>query len=117
MINEKGQEVLDKTPVELPIGYKHPLPLDERMKMLIKDELSEFADSKGYETWEEANDFDIGEGEDDGLYTDEDDQTTPNDPFLQNAYQEEMKKQAISAQKKALEADKKASNLKDEKAQ
>ena len=57
-LNEKGQEVLDPTPVVLDVGPR-PLPLVDRIKRAVKHELSEMAQNTGYESFEEANDFDI----------------------------------------------------------
>lgn len=98
-LNEKGQEVPDPTPVELPLGYKHPLPLDERIKRMIRTDLSVYANEKfGSETWEEANDFDTGE--DAGEFPDED--FTPNDPFLEQAARVERQRLQDLEKKAAL---------------
>lgn len=91
-INSHGQEVPDPTPVELPVGYKHPLPLAERMKQMIRSELSSAAAQAGAETWEEANDFDVGDREDDGLFVDEDDEVAPNDPYVEEAADREKQR-------------------------
>lgn len=90
-INHLGKEVLDKTPVELPIGYKHPMSLPERMKIMIKEELSRAAEQSGYETWEEANDFNIPGESDDVLFKDEDEEVAVNDPNIERAYLEERR--------------------------
>lgn len=90
-INEKGQEVPDPTPVELPVGYKAPLPLEVRMRAMIKNEMSDFAQKQGFETWEEANDFNLPDESDDGLFTDEDELVAANDPFVERAFHEKSK--------------------------
>lgn len=105
-LNEKGQEVPDPTPVELPIGYKHPLPLEQRMRQMIKTHLSSVAQQEGFESWEEANDFKMPDESDDGLYLDEDDSVAANDPFVERAFHEESaalvtKRQKSAAEKKA----------------
>ncbi len=53
----------DPTPVELPAGYNHPLPLRDEMRRFIRDELSNVAASAGDETFEECDDFDCHEDE------------------------------------------------------
>ncbi|AXH73385.1 MAG: hypothetical protein [Microviridae sp.] len=55
----KGHEVLDKTPVAVPVGWSPPPSLQETIKRLIRHELSAKADSIGYETYDEADDFDV----------------------------------------------------------
>ena len=57
-LNEKGQEVLDNTPVVLDVSPR-PLPLVDRIKKAVRHELSENARNSGFESFEEANDFDI----------------------------------------------------------
>ncbi len=57
------QEHPDPTPVELPAGYNHPLPLRDEMRRFIRDELSNAAASAGDETFEESDDFDCYEDE------------------------------------------------------
>lgn len=105
MINKKGQEVLDTTPVELPVGYKAPLPLAERMKQMIRDELSTAAAAEGFESWEEANDFDVGE-DDDRMFNDVDEDIAVNDPNVEHAYHQ--KKDVVLKSLKDNEMQKKA---------
>lgn len=62
--DEKGREILDATPVALPIGYKHPESLTSQIRRLIKNELSMSARAEGKETFEEADDFDTGDDDD-----------------------------------------------------
>lgn len=89
-VDESGAEVLDPTPVELPIGYKHPKTLEERIQEAIRQELSQVASKEGYETFQEANDFDVGD-DDSGLFKDEDDEFAVNDPHVQAAFEKEFK--------------------------
>lgn len=51
------REIADNTPVEMPVGFKQPISLQERIKHLVRAEVSHVAASKGFETWDEANDF------------------------------------------------------------
>lgn len=61
-IDEKGREIVDSTPLELPLGFEHPEPLESLLRKSLVD-ISKEARMQGYETEEEANDFDV---EDDG---------------------------------------------------
>ena len=54
---ENGSEKLDLTPIAIPIGNKKPLSLQEEIQRFIRSEISENAESKGEETFEEADDF------------------------------------------------------------
>lgn len=58
-LNEKGQEVLDKTPVSIPSGLAQGESMDERIRRIIKHSLSQQAIAHGLETFEEADDFEI----------------------------------------------------------
>jgi hypothetical protein len=58
-INKQGKEVIDTTPVELPLNWKRPVSLSERIRSAARQEISRLADEKGYETFEEADDFDV----------------------------------------------------------
>lgn len=60
--NEKGEELLNPTPLELPVGFKRPQSLQERMRYLLRsEELKRALESAGEETFEEADDFDVEE--------------------------------------------------------
>lgn len=85
-INEKGQEVPDPTPASIPLGYRHPEPLEVRMRRMIAMEMSSAAAAGGMETFEEANDFNVGE--EDGEFPDED--FAVNDPNVLAAFQAEV---------------------------
>ncbi len=52
-------ERVDNTPVEVPVGYGHPTPLRDQMKMWIREEMSLAAELEGEESFEEADDFDV----------------------------------------------------------
>lgn len=57
--DEFGREVPDPTPVELPIGFRRPETLQEMMARMIQGELARREFEQGYETFEEANDFEV----------------------------------------------------------
>jgi hypothetical protein len=52
-------EVLDPMPVEKPVGWQRPEPLDAMIRRLVRGQISSMAAQQGEETFEEANDFDI----------------------------------------------------------
>lgn len=58
--NERGEELPDPTPLELPVGFTRPPTLDELVARLVVDPAMqrELKDA-GFETEEEANDFDV----------------------------------------------------------
>lgn len=56
--DEFGREIPDQTPVEIPIGFKRPLTLQEEIQRAIRGEMSRQAAAEGMESFEEANDFD-----------------------------------------------------------
>lgn len=46
-------------PIELPVGYKAPPTLHERVRALMSAEFARAAQENGHETFEESDDFDI----------------------------------------------------------
>lgn len=64
MLNENGFEVPDNTPVETPTRLRMPVSQVQRMRDIIRNELSMAARAEGFETQEEADDFSI---DDEGL--------------------------------------------------
>lgn len=58
-LNDKGHEILDNTPVAIPVGWKRPESLQEQMRRMIRTELSQAAANEGFETFEESEDFDV----------------------------------------------------------
>lgn len=61
--NEKGEEILDKTPMALPIGYERPERLEAMVARMVRAASAHSA-AMGNETLEEANDFGPDEEED-----------------------------------------------------
>lgn len=57
--NDKGEEVLDPTPLAMPLGYRRPPSLAETISRMIRGEMSKVAQASGYESFEEADDFDV----------------------------------------------------------
>lgn len=65
--DEQGREILDPTPVAMPVGFKRPPTLDERIRAFVRTELSRQAAEEGNETFEEADDFYVEEEEESPL--------------------------------------------------
>lgn len=65
-LNADGTPILDPTPLAPPIGYvKHPSMVEIVRNMVRGERLRQEAEAAGAETFEEADDFDIGDdGED-----------------------------------------------------
>lgn len=54
-----GRELLNPVPMEVDVSLPKPLSLKERIQRILRTELSQQADAQGFETFEEANDFDV----------------------------------------------------------
>lgn len=52
-------EILDDTPVALPVRWRRPVPLAETIRRMVKQQLSLAASDQGFESFEEADDFDV----------------------------------------------------------
>jgi len=61
VLNERGHEIVSNKPVALPIDFKRPPTLAEQIRQMVKTELSQSASDQGMETFEEADDFDVGD--------------------------------------------------------
>lgn len=61
MLNARGHEIPDPIPVEVPIQWRRPPTLQEQIKAFVRRELSMQAAEEGHETFEEADDFDVGD--------------------------------------------------------
>lgn len=55
----QGREIPDPTPIDVPLNWKRPQPLNEIIKQLIRTEMSRQAQESGHETFEEADDFEV----------------------------------------------------------
>lgn len=64
MLDERGREVPDPTPVEWPAGMRRPESLTEQIQRLVRVAVSQQAAAAGFETFEEADDFDVDDEED-----------------------------------------------------
>lgn len=58
----KGREIPDPVPLAPPVGYYREPSLVERIRAIVRSEqLASVARSAGIETFEEADDFDVGD--------------------------------------------------------
>lgn len=62
--NERGEELPDPVPLELPLGMSRPLTLQEEIRRFVRQEFSHAAAAAGAETFEESDDFDVEDDED-----------------------------------------------------
>lgn len=60
-LDENGHEILDPNPVEVPLGMKRPESLAEQVQRLVRTSISNHAAMHGLETFEESEDFDVGD--------------------------------------------------------
>lgn len=58
-LDAKGHEILDPTPVAIPAGFREPERLAETIQRLVRRGISDLAAEQGFETFEEAEDFDV----------------------------------------------------------
>jgi len=61
--NEFGEELPDPTPVEVPAGFKEPESIQAMIARLVRTHVSDAAQRHGFESVEEANDFDVADEE------------------------------------------------------
>ena len=61
-IDELGREVLDQTPVAIPVPFTRPEPIHLRLRRIVEQYHSEMRDAAEYETFEDADDFDVDDG-------------------------------------------------------
>lgn len=59
--DSRGWEIPDQTPVARPVGWTAPESLTEQIRRLVRGELSRQAVEAGHESFEEADDFEVGD--------------------------------------------------------
>jgi len=91
--NDKGEEILDTTPVSIPVSIKPPMPLNERIKQMIRYEASLYAQQNGQETFDEADDFEVGDKED--FHSPWEENFDPQVPFI-GTREEEIKRGLVT---------------------
>jgi hypothetical protein len=60
-LNENGHEVLSSKPVAIPLKFRRPETLAETVRNMVLGEMSRQALNSGYESFAEADDFDVGD--------------------------------------------------------
>lgn len=58
-LDDNGHEVLDPTPLAIPAKFKRSVPQAELIRAMVQREISALAERQGFESWDEANDFDV----------------------------------------------------------
>lgn len=88
-IDGRGREIPDPTPVAPPIGYVKQPSLHEQIREMVRSErLAQEAAAAGFETFEEADDFDVG---------DDFDPSSPYEDMFDGPRAEEMRAEAAAA--------------------
>ena len=62
--DENNREIMDQTPVAMPVGFEKPESLQSMIKRMVKNEKAMEEEFGQVETMEEADDFDVDESED-----------------------------------------------------
>lgn len=62
--NDRGEQILEDTPVEVPLGWNAPESIEVTIARMVRTQLSMAAEAAGFETMDEAYDFDMSEGDD-----------------------------------------------------
>ena len=60
-LDERGWEIPDPTPVEIPAGFSRPESLEAMVQRMVRTRVSDIAAEEGFETFEEADDFEVDE--------------------------------------------------------
>lgn len=61
-LSDKGRELPDPTPMAPPLGYKPRPSLAEQIRAMVRSEhLKQAAEAAGAESFEDADDFEVGE--------------------------------------------------------
>lgn len=62
--DDQGRQIPDPRPVEVPVEFQRPLSLQEEIKRYVRQELGRRAADAGAESFEESDDFDVGDDPD-----------------------------------------------------
>lgn len=90
-LTEDGQEILDPTPVAPPVGFVRQPSLAEQIRQMVRSEkLALEAEAAGFETFEEADDFNVG---------DDYDPRSPFEEHFEPTPIEELKRRKMEAEK------------------
>lgn len=58
-LNDKGEEICDPRPMEMPIGFKRPMPLADEIRMMLQKSIQQELEEAGVESFEDADDFEL----------------------------------------------------------
>lgn len=61
MLDERGREIPDSKPMVHPLGLSVQETLADKIKRMVRYELSRQAEAQGHESFEDADDFDVGD--------------------------------------------------------
>ena len=61
-LDELGREIFDQTPMAIPVGFSRPEPIHIRLRRMVERYHQDMKDSQEYESFDEADDFDVGDG-------------------------------------------------------
>lgn len=104
--NTRGEEIPDPKPSGLHLSFKRPLPLGERIRKLVQNELlARELDEAGVETFEDADDFDVPEDPIDPTPYEETfdpDHTTCREQELRAGFVEERPRERIAKAKEVI---------------
>lgn len=98
-----GREYLDPTPIAPPIGYKRQPSLSDQIREMVRNErLQAELEAAGLETFEDADDFEVGDDYDPSTPWEND--TTPSVKELLEAGKAEIRRKKTEAETKEKEA-------------
>lgn len=99
-LDEKGREMCNPKPLVVHSGLKRQEPIRDQIKRVLRQELSRQAHEQGFETFDEANDFDIDDEDPDFLTSYEiqglEDEYLPQEPQKESPPQTEPPKPETS---------------------
>lgn len=94
-LNDRGHEVLDQTPMAKSLGFREQKSLAQQMREMVTSELARrSAIAAGYETFEEADDFCVGDDYDPHSPHELDEEVDQLPPWREEEIRKEIKKEA-----------------------
>lgn len=105
-LDDQGREIPDPQPIAIPAGYKLPESLSDQIRRLIRSEqFSKMVNDQGFDTFEEAEDFEI----DDDMWDPSSPYEEVFDPVLGRGITlDEFRQNEALYQQRFMEADKRA---------
>lgn len=58
---DPGREYPDPTPVARPVNWQAPPTIQDQIRRFVREEYSRYAADQGQETFDDADDFDVGD--------------------------------------------------------